>query len=69
MAVAAPPQPQQRQLLCLKMLGYMKSGLDEEDLCDFQVRQHAGMIKGLMEKYGVLRYAIVSGPQLHVSVI
>ncbi|KAK7709601.1 hypothetical protein SLS57_008656 [Botryosphaeria dothidea] len=52
----AAPQP--RQLLCLTMLGYMKEGLDEEALCDFQVNKHARLVSGLMEKYGIVRYTI-----------
>ena len=49
-----------RQLLCLTMLGYMKPGLSEEELCDFQVTRHARLVSGLMEKYGIVRYTIVS---------
>lgn len=48
-----------RQLLCLTMMGYMKEGLGEEELCQFQVNQHSRLVCGLMEKYGVLRYEIV----------
>jgi len=47
-----------RQLLCLTMMGYMKSGLDEEALCDFQVNKHAQLVSGLMEKYGIVEYTI-----------
>jgi hypothetical protein len=52
--------PQERQLLCLTMLGYMKEGLTEEELCDLQVNQHSRLVSGLMEKYGIVRYTIVS---------
>jgi hypothetical protein len=41
------------------MLGYMKAGLTEDELYEFQVKQHAQMVSGLMEKYGVKRYTIV----------
>ena len=41
------------------MLGYVKQGLNDEELCDLQVAKHAKMVKGLMEKYGNLRYTIV----------
>ncbi|KAG9201709.1 hypothetical protein G6514_005518 [Epicoccum nigrum] len=47
-----------RQLLCLTMMGYMKEGINEEELCQFQVNQHSRLVCGLMEKYGVLRYEI-----------
>ncbi|KAJ5993666.1 hypothetical protein N7451_009390 [Penicillium sp. IBT 35674x] len=49
-----------RQLLCITMLGYKKPGLTEEELCDFQVSQHSQLVSGLMEKYGVVRYSILS---------
>lgn len=48
-----------RQLLCLTMMGYMKSGITENDLCHFQLGKHAQMVSGLMKKYGLLRYTIV----------
>src|SRR5690242_4614514 len=51
-----------RQLLCLTMMGYMKEGINEEELCQFQVNQHSRLVCGLMEKYGVLRYEIVRRP-------
>jgi EthD domain len=41
------------------MIGYMKAGLSEEALCDFQVNKHAQLVSGFMEKYGVERYTIV----------
>jgi hypothetical protein len=43
------------------MIGYMKAGLSEDELCDFQVNRHAQLVSGLMEKYGVERYTIVRG--------
>ena len=43
------------------MTGYMKAGLSEDELCDFQVNKHAQLVSGLMEKYGVERYTIVRG--------
>jgi hypothetical protein len=54
--------PKVRQLLCLTMLGYMKAGLTEDELCHFQVNKHAQLVSGLMEKYGVDRYTIVRVP-------
>lgn len=52
-----------RQLLCLTMMGYMKEGISEEELCQFQVNQHSRLVCGLMEKYGVLRYEVVRASQ------
>jgi hypothetical protein len=60
--MASPPATQ--KLLCLTMLGYMKAGLTEDELYEFQVKQHAQMVSGLMEKYGVKRYTIVRAPHL-----
>jgi hypothetical protein len=61
MMATTTSQPQVRQLLCLTMIGYMKAGLSEDELCDFQVNRHAQLVSGLMEKYGVERYTIVRG--------
>lgn len=41
------------------MVGYMKAGITEDELCHYQVGKHAQMVSGLMKKYGVLRYTIV----------
>jgi hypothetical protein len=48
-----------RQLLCLTMMGCMKPGLGESDLCDLMIKKHAQLISGLMEKYGIAEYTIV----------
>lgn len=48
-----------RKLLCLTMVGYMKAGITEQDLYEFQVKNHAQLVSGLMKKYGVVRYTIV----------
>ena len=51
--------PAPRRLLCLTMLGYKKGGLEEDDLCRLMVNKHAHLIKGLMEKYGIVSYTMV----------
>jgi hypothetical protein len=63
--MSAPIKP--RQLLCLTMMGYMKEGLGEEELCEFQVNQHSRLVCGLMEDYGVVRYEIVRSPDVYNS--
>ncbi|KAJ0420670.1 hypothetical protein BJY00DRAFT_312835 [Aspergillus carlsbadensis] len=66
MATTNPPS---RRLLCLSMLGYKKPGLTEEELCDFQSRQHSKMVSEMMEKYGVVHYSITHNAAKPMSLI
>ncbi|KAF8466317.1 hypothetical protein BDZ91DRAFT_725055 [Kalaharituber pfeilii] len=49
-----------KRLFCLSICGYRKLGLSEEQYHDYLTNVHGPLIKGLMEKYGIVSYSIVS---------
>ena len=48
-------------MLCLTMCAYRKEGMDEEEYRKYMVENHAPLVRGLMVKYGIDKYSMVSG--------
>lgn len=51
--------PQRRRLYCLTVCGYRKPTLSEEEHGEYMTRTHSQLLKGLMAKYGVIRWTQV----------
>ena len=50
------PEP----MLCLSMCAYRREGMDEEEYRKYMVENHAPLVRGLMVKYGIDKYSMVS---------
>lgn len=48
--------PQKRRLYCLTVCGYRKPTLSEEEYGEYMTKKHSQLLKGLMAKYGVIRW-------------
>jgi len=51
--------PQKRRLYCLTVCGYRKPTLSEEEYGEYMTKTHSQLLKGLMAKYGVIRWTQV----------
>ena len=60
--VPKPEEAAKDKYLCLTICGYRKAGMSEEDYRNHMVNVSAPMTKGLMVKYGVIRWTQVSRP-------
>ena len=47
-------------MLCLSMCAYRKEGMDEEEYRKYMTENHAPLVRGLMVKYGIDKYSMVS---------
>ena len=55
-AVEAPPK---RRRLCLTILTTRKPGLSEEEFGEYLTKIHGPLSKGLLAKYGMIRWTMV----------
>jgi hypothetical protein len=58
--VAPPAENSNSQLLCLTICGYRRAGMSEEDYRRHMTQVSGPMTKGLMVKYGIVRWTMVS---------
>lgn len=50
----------QNKYLCLNILGFKKPGISGQDYRDYMIHTHAPLVAGLMEKYGITQWSMVS---------
>lgn len=51
--------PQKRRLYCLTVCGYRKPTISEEDYVEYMTKKHSRLVRGVMAKYGVIRWTHV----------
>lgn len=51
--------PQKRRRLCLTICTVRKAGLSEEEFGEYLIKVHAQLSKGLLAKYGMIRWTMV----------
>lgn len=49
-----------QRLLCWSVYGYRKPGMSEEDYHAYMSEKHGPLVKGLVAKYGMIRFSMVS---------
>lgn len=55
----ATETPQKRRRLCLTICTVRKAGLSEEEFGEYLIKVHAQLSKGLLAKYGMIRWTMV----------
>lgn len=51
---------EKQPMLCLTMCAYRREGMDEEEYRKYMTENHAPLVRGLMVKYGIDKYSMVS---------